>query len=138
MDERNIHKVLNGLGSLIYRLRKSMIPGREVVMKQDKLFEGTKMALMALDEIYSRLGSETLFCFNKDFFFIAKNQELIIGNKRRILKFDSEEIKSSKKAYKAIGKFGLTYRSLKKTEIVSCSSFKEAVYKAGFWLGLPL
>ena len=121
----------------IYR-QKSMIPGREVVMK-DKLFEGTKMALLALDEIYSRLDSEALFCCNKnkDFFFIAKKQSLIIGNKRRISKFDSEELKSSKKAYKTIGKYGLTYSSLKRTEIVSCS-FKEAVYKAGYWLGLPL
>ena len=102
--------------------------------------EDPKVVLLVLDDVYERLrtitGNEALFGYNKDLFFVIKKQELILGNKKKIVKIDCKDL-NLEKTCKQLKKFGLTYSKLHETEIEPCT-FKSAVHKAGDWLGLPL
>ena len=109
-------------------------------MKKNEFKSDAKVLLLVLDELYVRLrkvtGDEVIFGWDKEIFFIVKNQQFVIGNKKKIFNVECKD-PNLEKVGKQINKFGLTYDRLQEMKIETCS-FKDAVYRAGGWLGLPL
>ena len=140
MDERKSSIALTWLGICIYRLRKSMIPGREVVMKL-KLNEQleAQTVLLIIGEVFSRMcnfsGCETLFACDEEMFFIAKQEKLIIGNHSMVINCNAKGL--DPKTCGVIKDFKLTCSKLHQMEMEPMS-FKSSVHRAGDWLGLPL
>lgn len=107
--------------------------------KELKLTEDPKVTLLVVGEVYSRIlqttGHEVIFAFNKEMFLIAKQEELILGNHFMIVKCSAKDMQP--KTCGTIKDFKLTYDTFHKMELVP-TSFKDAVHKAGEWLGLPM
>ena len=107
-------------------------------IKTKELVEA-EVVLLVIGEVFNRLcrfyGSETLFGFDEDMFFIAKQEKLIIGNHSMVINCNAKGL--DPKTCGVIKDFKLTYSKLHEMEIEPMS-FKKSVYRAGEWLGLPL
>ena len=108
-------------------------------MTKEKLTEDPKVTLLVIGEVYARVcqttGHEVFFACNKELFLIAKQGQLIIGNNEIVVNCCAKDMQP--KTCGIIKDFGLTYDTFHKMELVP-TSFKNAVHKAGEWLGLPL
>ena len=108
-------------------------------MTKEKLTEDPKVTLLVIGEVYERVcqttGHEVFFACNKELFLIAKQGQLIIGNHEMVVNCCAKDMQP--KTCGIIKDFRLTYDTFHKMELVP-TSFKNAVYKAGEWLGLPL
>ena len=98
-----------------------------------------EVVLLVIGEVFSRMcnfsGCETLFACDKDMFFIAKQEKLIIGNHSMVINCNAKGL--DPKTCGVIKDFKLTYSKLHEMEMEPMS-FKKSVYRAGEWLGLPL
>ena len=107
--------------------------------KELKLTEDPKVTLLVIGEVYARVcqatGHEVLFACDKELFLIAKHEQLIIGNHSMAVNCCSKDMQQ--KTCGVIKDFGLTYNNFHEMELVP-TSFKDAVHRAGDWLGLPL
>lgn len=107
--------------------------------KELKLTEDPKVTLLVIGEVYARVcqatGHEVLFACDKKLFLIAKQGQLIIGNHSMVVNCCAKDMQS--KTCGVVKDFGLSYDTFHKMELTP-TSFKDAVYRAGDWLGLPL
>lgn len=97
-----------------------------------------QVVLLIIGEVFSRLcssGRETLFACDKELFFIAKHEKLIIGNHSMVINCNTKGV--DPKTCGVIKDFGLTYNRLHKMEMEPMS-FKSSVHRSAEWLGLPL
>lgn len=107
---------------------------------KNELMKSPEVVMFTIGEVYARVcqratGYEVLFAFDEDMFFIAKDKELIIGNHEMIVKCGAKGL--DPKTCGVIKDFGLTYNKFHEMELVP-TTYKDAVYRAGDWLGLPL
>lgn len=98
-----------------------------------------EVVLLVIGEVYARVcqatGHDVLFAYDKDLFLIAKQGKLILGNREHIVNCNAKDM--DPKTCGVVKDFGLSYNKFHEMELVP-TSFKDAVYRAGDWLGLPL
>ena len=108
-------------------------------IKTNELTKSPEVVMLTIGEVYARVcqatGHDVLFAYDKDLFLIAKNKELIIGNHSMVVNCCAKDMQQ--KTCGVIKDFKMTYNKFHEMELVP-TSFKDAVYRAGDWLGLPL
>ena len=107
--------------------------------KTNELTKSPEVVMLTIGEVYARVcqatGHEVLFAYDEDLFLIAKHEKLIIGNHSMVINCNAKGL--DPKTCGVVKDFGLTYNKFHEMDLVP-TSFKDAVYRAGDWLGLPL